>query len=286
MKRLKGALDENIFNRLKQTIFGRFIEFYEQDWQFKGRIIAYLYFHMVYPDRDDELHFKFGEGENEKRLKFGKREFGMIMGYRYGSVDWQSGRNPLPLSRCFNESCELRDFEATVTLKKLESVMKNERDVETRYRMGLVYLIYGILLGFDPGTIIPSEIFHIVEDEDFMRDFAWGEYFFNNLMWSWRKIVQDCKKRGPKEGSKAVKPPVYGCIYALQLWSYHALPKLVEEGGHAVIKDGQDNALPSFQRWNCKMVGCYSGALNKMKTWVCIVLLLYVSSNFSYYNAS
>lgn len=242
------------------SVFGPFIQMIRR-FKFSSKVLQFLLFHTVYPSVEEELHFRFGT----TMAKFGRREFFMFSGLRFGPL---LAMSDTPYSRCFADgtyaSVHFRS-NALITIPMIEEWLRAEdEDHEVLYRVGLVYLIYGVMIGHDESSGVPRDIFYLVEDTAAVADYPWGSYLWNT---TFRRL---CRLINLYKDTPGGRPTVSGVIHPLQFWSYETVSWIGSPAGGATLT--APDAVPRMLCWECRLGSVHWSALMQHAVTVMILI--------------
>ncbi|PON59636.1 LOW QUALITY PROTEIN: hypothetical protein PanWU01x14_158480 [Parasponia andersonii] len=170
-----------------------------------------------------ELQFFIGDSN----LRFGLGEFSLITVLNFGKdldiVKYKSMSSSIRLRETYlNNAANMRSSE-------LEAAFLNYEEKEDVWKLGLCYLVDGLLMAQESSTKIIMDMLSFVEnEEDFFiihreSDLTRERFLVKDMMHQMENYLQKMKKN---KKAKEAKYTVYGFSIALQYWAYEAIPKL------------------------------------------------------------
>ncbi|GKA87973.1 uridine kinase-like protein 4 [Tanacetum coccineum] len=172
--------------------------------------------------KNDEILFRVGGHE----LRFGREEFCLITGLRFGTIKPSS-----------EESCHIpfRDrvfshIPANISIRgwDVANVFKDSLDQLSdldAVRICLLMLLEIGFIGREPKFLIDEELLRLVEDLDSWNTFPWGSYVWNATYPQLAGALQT--RRGLHLSNLATKVANYtlcGFIWAFKIWIFEVFP--------------------------------------------------------------
>lgn len=220
MIKIKEKFD--IIKKAKNSQFGHF--FIAPPLQFFGVIIHRLLLRKVYSKYRNELHFNVGC----KNLRFGITEFALITSLNFGPDPDQTKFEEITKSRRIAE-LYLNDKD-DVKLGDLEVVFLKCNEKEDAWKLGLCYLMAGLLMLIEANCAIYKGLLAMVDDEDEFFKFSWGRHAYYNTLNRLSKNMVSYKEKHftnlKEKKQKEVKYIVYRYHFALIYWAFKAIPSL------------------------------------------------------------
>ena len=244
MKKLVTIFEKHgLMDRARQCPLGQF--FCAGQLNFSGALIHQLMLHKVESNKADEGQFYIS-----KRLTtFSIREFALITGLSFAETP--------SVEEHLSDDHLVREYFANhrkITFASLESALQECEDPEDAFKLGLCYLVEGVLNAPEKSVVIFQEMLKFVMDEEVFFKYPWGRFSYKKLVTSIHRDMQhqlrlyESKKN---KDSGVVQPDAkytyYGFAPALQYWAYEALPSIGSKFGEKVA-----NRVPRMLHWSSK----------------------------------
>ena len=107
-----------------------------------------------------------------KFLRFGLLGFALITRLNFGQYPNLAEITEMSMSRRLVETYMNGDVDMKVT--DLENAFLSCEDVEDGWKLGLCYLVEGLLLADEPTSKVNLDFLSFIKDEDFFFQYPWG----------------------------------------------------------------------------------------------------------------
>ena len=207
----------------RKTVFGPWLDI--SFWGNDSHLMHYVLQHQVkvsnIPFDSPPLQFKIGN----ELLEFGRKEFCLITGFRFGQVILTENRANAFRDRVFPE--KQAKGKSIYANDCLELVKDEKRFVgvsdDDAVRLCLLVIAMLVFMGSEDRNCIPKHILSLVEDIDAWNVFPWGEYMWDkfyqrtvNVVHRHRKDHLEKLKKNPKFSATY---NLYGFAWAFQVWT-------------------------------------------------------------------
>ncbi|PON62407.1 Ulp1 protease family, C-terminal catalytic domain containing protein [Parasponia andersonii] len=224
MSKIKERFEKyDLLERAKQCPFKQF--FLAPPMQASGVLIHQLLLRKVKSQNPTELQFFIGDSN----LRFGLGEFALITALNFAKdldiVKYKSMSSSMRLRETYlNNAANVRSCE-------LEAAFLNCEEKEDVWKLGLCYLVDGLLMAQESSTKIMMDMLSFVENEEEFFNYPWGRRSYERTFPSLNKDMLHqrenyIQKMKNNKKDKEAKYTVYGFSIALQYWAYEAIPKL------------------------------------------------------------
>ncbi|PWA82616.1 uridine kinase-like protein [Artemisia annua] len=206
----------------RETCFGPWLDV---QLTYKNPSLVHLILQTEYiPEqpKNDEILFRVGGHE----LRFGREEFCLITGFRFGTIKPSSeGSCHIPFrDRVFSH------IPGKISIKgsDVASIFKDSFDQISdldAVRICLLLLLEIGFIGRQPNFVIDEELLRLVEDLDSWNTFPWGSYIWNVTYPQLAGALQT--RRGLHLSNLATKEAKYtlvGFIWAFKIWILEVFP--------------------------------------------------------------
>ncbi|PWA95504.1 uridine kinase-like protein [Artemisia annua] len=204
----------------RETCFGPWLDV---QLTYKNPSLVHLILQTEYiPEqpKNDEILFRVGGHE----LRFGREEFCLITGFRFGTINHSSeGTCHIPFrDRVFSH------IPGNIKGSDVASVFKDSFDQISdldAVRICLLLLLEIGFMGRQPRFVIDEELLRLVEDLDSWNTFPWGSYIWN---WTYPQLAGALQTRRGLHLSnletKVAKYTLVGFIWAFKIWILEVFP--------------------------------------------------------------
>ncbi|PON78035.1 Ulp1 protease family, C-terminal catalytic domain containing protein [Parasponia andersonii] len=189
-------------------------------------LIHQLLLRKVKSQNPAELQFFIGDSN----LRFGFGEFALITVLNFAKdldiMKYKSMSSSMRLMETYlNNVTNVRSGE-------LEAIFLNCEDKEDVWKLGLCYLVDGLLMAQESNTKIMMDMLSFVENEEDFFNYPWGRRSYERTFPSLNKDMMHQRKNylqkiKNNKKAKEAKYTVYGFSIALQYWTYEAFPSLL-----------------------------------------------------------
>lgn len=224
MSKIKGRFEKfDLLERANQCPFKQF--FLAPPMQASGVLIHQLLLRKVKSRNPGEMQFFIGDSS----LRFGVGEFALITALNFGKepddVKYKSMTTSMRLRETYLNN------EANVRSGELEAAFVNCEEKEDVWKLGLCYLVDGLLMAQESSTKILMDMLSFVENEEDFFNYPWGRRSYERTFHSLNKDMMHQRenyllKMKKNKKAKEAQYTVYGFSIALQYWAYEAIPKL------------------------------------------------------------
>lgn len=133
------------------------------------------------PGDTDVVPFTYQVGEYE--LKFGREEFCLVTGLRFGvdfSSEFKNGEIPFK-RRVFDSSYDGHAINCRMLYNKLKSKEFDELSDTDVVRLALLGVVDLVLLGHEPRYVVPDWRFRLVDNINAWNIYPWGSFAWSTL---------------------------------------------------------------------------------------------------------
>ncbi|PON54470.1 hypothetical protein TorRG33x02_302530 [Trema orientale] len=192
--------------------------------QASGVLIHQLLLRKVKSKNPAELQFFIGDSN----LRFGLGEFALITTLNFGKEPDVGKYKSMTCSMRLRET--YLNNKANVRSGELEAAFLNCEE-EDKWKLGLCYLVDGLLMAHESSTKILMDMLSFVENEEDFFNYSWGRRSYERMFPSLNKDMMHqrenyLQKMKKNKKAKEAQYTVYGFSIALQYWAYEAIPKL------------------------------------------------------------
>ena len=214
MPKIKQKFEKyGLMERANECPFKQF--FVAPPMQASGILLHHLLLRMVKSRNPMELQFYIGDNN----LRFGLGEFALITGLNFGKDPDEMKLKSMSASTRLRET--YLNNEAMVRSGELEAAFVNCEEKEDVWKLGLCYLVDGLLMAQESGTKIQMDMLSFVENEEDFFNYPWGRRSYERTFYSLNKDMNRQRenyinkiKKNKKE--KEAQYTVYGFSIGLQ----------------------------------------------------------------------
>ncbi|XVF66312.1 hypothetical protein PTKIN_Ptkin10aG0025200 [Pterospermum kingtungense] len=234
-----ASLGQEAVDDIRQSAFGRLFDF-DRHARLSGvilhQIIARQFtFRGIGPHK---AWFRIG---NES-ICFGKKEFCLITGLKFGTLDFDPNMVYTPRE----DGLWKKVFKgAQILPKHLWDMIKTSQfndQPQVAVQVALILLAELVLIPGDVGGYVRSWVWELIDDRVAWDQFPWGKYVFQMTLHYLNKIQSPPPPPNRKTIDK-VNYNFYGFPITIQVWAYEAIKELGEEYSAAPTKS---DLLPRF----------------------------------------
>ena len=234
---------------------------------FWGGLLHSVLLHQLYYPSRPELVFEF----SGSTLTFGCREFCIITGLpNVGGTPTVSTLDLPPSSnrllRMYGVAGQLKRFE-------LHNAFVGCKDKLDQVKLGVAYLVEGLIFAKAMSIFVRHEILHLVDDVAAFNTVAWGKLSWEFMSPTLKQCLVNKRKTGLR-GTYAVK----GFYDALSVWAMEAIPELAKVGAEKV-----GEKFPRMVNWNMGNRAAYSALMATVFKQVMSSYIKYFS-DFGYFS--
>ncbi|PWA62563.1 Disease resistance protein [Artemisia annua] len=235
---IKGKLQlkDNRIRLFRNTVFGPWLDI--PCYANENHLLNYVLQHQVYvPQMSDDcppIAYKIGNNV----LRFGRREFCLITGFRLGSLSYVEKSHSPFVVRVFPErksakKHRVKGDDLLYVLK--EDTLWSKISDEDAVRVCLLIVAEIIFMGQKPVSYIPAHILTLVEDFHAWNAYPWGEYMWRCFYTKLENVAPKhyhiyYKKKMETAPKKETAPKtiatynVFGFVWALKIWILESFP--------------------------------------------------------------
>lgn len=211
---IKGQLKSNRKRELlfRSSVFGPWLDIpYASN---DSHLMNYVLQHQVSVSNicpDCPITYHIGD----HYLQFGRKEFCLITGFRFGKVKTKPGKVLPPfVDRVFPEKKKMavQSVKGTDLLKLLKDDRWSTISDDDAVRVCLLIACELVFMGREDRNVIPNHIMSLVEDFDEWNSFPWGEYMWDKF---YRRTVNVVPKRSEHHLTEIGNNPNFTPTYNL-----------------------------------------------------------------------
>ncbi|KAF3445278.1 hypothetical protein FNV43_RR14973 [Rhamnella rubrinervis] len=248
IENIKKKLNENQMKLFRESCFGHFLEMH--DIHFSGGIVHHLLMRQLKTQKTEEMWFGF----DGKYARFGKTEFCLIAGLRFGEPPSNiESRRRFQCRRlrdeCFNGEQSITS--ETLQDRFLESSTWSDEDT---VKVALIYFLETVLLGKIRKTLVNNLYVELVDCLDIFNSYPWGSVSYEKTLTSLQNALKHRnypsvnKKTNEKSHlqNASATYSLHGFPYAFQVWAFEVIPRLALK---YAVKKG--SFYPRILNWEC-----------------------------------
>jgi hypothetical protein len=196
----------------RNTVFGPWLDirFFDNDCPLMHFVLQHQVKVSNISSDSPPLQFKIGDD----LLEFGRKEFCLITGFRFGKVCKKKKTNAFR-DRVFPEK-KTDGIKSVYGSDCLKLVKDPNRFLalsdEDAIRLCLLIVAMLVFMGIEERNCIPNHILSLVEDFDAWNVFPWGEYMWHKF---YQRTVNVVERHRPVHLEKLEKNPYYNATYNL-----------------------------------------------------------------------
>ncbi|PWA79180.1 phospholipase-like protein [Artemisia annua] len=231
LKEIKGKLESkpNRESLFRSTVFGPWLDVpYASN---NSLLMHYVLQHQVSVSNmcpDFPIIYHIGD----HYLQFGRKEFYLITGFRFGKVVTPKGRKDSPFSdRVFPEkkTMAVKSVKGTDLLKLLRGDRWSSISDDDAVRVCLLIACELVFMGREDRNVIPNHIMALVEHFHEWNVFPWGEYMWDKFYTRTVNVVPKHSQLhlNAIETNPYYQPTynLYGFCWAFKIWILETFPK-------------------------------------------------------------
>ncbi|KAH6815831.1 hypothetical protein C2S51_020651 [Perilla frutescens var. frutescens] len=175
-----------------------------------------------------------------QHLRFSCVEYALVTGFLFGSSDFDpTATHDVSQIQVYRDFCNGQHMSLKTLLYIFSKQLIKDETGEGYLKVANILALYFFALGYGEGRFVDSFVWALVDDLTAWDRFPWGAYTYQAFV-HYMSILPTTRR------ACGEKYHFYGPSWALQIWSYEAIPHLGSKVGRRVIP----SAHPRFARWS------------------------------------